>query len=229
MNLYFLRCALPKGNWKSPYVSMVTGAKQGGAIPSNFIWKPIPSGEKIANYFLTGKSVQRWDLISPYSTIFPIQALISQKIHDILLEHRLPEIYFGDLEVFDSNISNAVPYKLINIVASESFSIIDFEASDVRAFSDVSHDYESIEVLNQDDFLKKSGNFFRISLKRELLPNLDFFTIKNVSGWIISEKLAQRLVEENISGLFGFPLTEQAIIYVSRLYKENDNFFVQKK
>jgi hypothetical protein len=204
---------------------MLLDSKDNRCIPSNFIQKPIPPEQKITNYFLTGKSNQKWDFISPPSAMFPRQGLISQKFYDLLSEYKLPETYFGNLDVYNSTKSIASPYKLINIVSLEDLSIIDFTASDIRVYSDVTYNYEPIKVSGKEDFLEKRGNFHGISFKKNNLPDLDLFAISNVSGWIISENLAKRLVDEKMSGLFGFLLSEQARIDTCGLYRQNNNFF----
>lgn len=227
MQFYYLSHALPKRNWKTPHVSMFLGASenQEGRIPSHFINKTILPNDKIISYFLTGKRNQSWDLISDVTVRSPYQNFISQKFYGVLMEHKLPECSFGNLSVYDQNFANPLPYKLMNLERREDLSIVDFTRSKFQKYDDALYRNVPVEVEGQAEFVAKRPEFDNIVFKEDRVPDLDLFILQRFSAWIISATLAQRLIEEKITGLFGFPFSPEAKVSIHDFRRENDNFF----
>lgn len=225
---YFLTYQLPSNNWKSPHVSMVLDSSENSQhrqLPSSFVGKPISPDLEVVDFYLTGNRNKSWDLISPTSARYPRQALISKRFYKILQEFNLPEIYFSDVKIYDHKMAFPEQYKMVNITNFIEFSIVDFKRSKTRTKNSESNLDKAGLIENEEDFVRNRGKFVSLCFNHDEEPDFDLFVLRKISGWIISESLAERIKSEKLTGLFGFPLTADVNLEISYIYKDNKNYF----
>lgn len=137
----------------------------------------------------------------------PFGYVVSERFKEILENHNLPPHRFYNIDVFGTSDTFYWFHSITNIS-----KFIDFEKTEIEVFNVIKQvvletikglTFEKIKKMKRETVLKRgiALRFKSIALNNDF-PNYDIFQIDGAQYFtLISEKLKQKLEEENITGI----------------------------
>ncbi len=136
-----------------------------------------------------------------FAPSFHHRFLASDKVQKILNKHNLPPFKLYKTELYKDNIKIIGDYRFL-YVPSFGYDFIDFKAS-IFSTGNKRIGKKDFTVNSQEEFLSSIQplNREKIVLNNNFDSNLDYFNLQILPETIISERLKEEFVKQNITGV----------------------------